>query len=72
MNADVTASFWEPVDDSGAYLIVTLKSGKAVQEWGWPQVQAGVRGILGGSEKVFIDNNFLGKGDLLLKTKKDK
>ena len=69
-DADVSESFWEPNDESGAYVIVKLTSGKAFKGRGWPWVQAGVRGILGGSEKV-AKANFLGNGDLLLKTKND-
>ena len=41
-DADVSESFWEPNDESGAYVIVKLTSGRAIIGRGWPWVQAGV------------------------------
>lgn len=62
-------SFWAVGDeDTGEYLRVQLLSGKAIKDRGWPWVQACIRGILGGQEKV-DKANFLSDGNLLLKTK---
>ena len=55
-------------DNSGSYIRVALKSGKPLRSKGWPWIQAGVRGILGGSEKV-EKASFLADGCLLVKTK---
>ena len=55
----------------GSYIRVALKSGKPIKSKGWPWVQACVRGILGGQEKV-EKASLLGDGCLLLKTKTQK
>ena len=61
--------FEEPVQgNGGVYLKVRLSSGKSLKSKGWPWVQLGVRGVIGGSEKV-EKASFLSDGSLLLKTK---
>lgn len=62
-------SFWnDGTEATGEYLRVKLLSEKPIKDRGWPWVQACIRGILGGQEKV-EKANFLSDGDLLLKTK---
>ena len=54
--------------NGGVYLKIRLSSGKSLKSKGWPWVQLGVRGVLGGSEKV-EKASFLSDGSLLVKTK---
>ena len=70
---DISESFWGDDSDSesGSYLRVVLKSGQPLKGRGWPWVQACVRGILGGQDKV-AKANFQHDGSLLLKTKTAK
>ena len=61
--------FWSAgTEATGEYLRVKLVSDKAIKDRGWPWVQACIRGILGGAEKV-DKANFLSDGNLLIKTK---
>ena len=64
--------FWNVGSDDtlGEYIKVKLVSGKPIKEKGWHWVQACIRGILGGQEKV-AKANFLGDGTLLIKTQNE-
>ena len=53
---------------SGSYLKIALKSGSSIKSKGWPWVQLGIRGVLGGHEKV-DKASLLADGSLLVKTK---
>ena len=63
--------FAQQSTDLGSFLRVALKSGKPFRSKGWPWVQVGVRGILGGVEKV-EKAVLLADGCLLVKTKNQK
>ena len=55
-------------DETGAYLKVALRSGKPLKSRGWPWIQACIRGILVGPEKV-EKASLLADGSLLVRTK---
>ena len=64
---DVTREFFGPHPETGSYLKITLASGKPLKSRGWPWIQTGLRGILGGDK---VDKaSFLRDGSLLVKTK---
>ena len=58
-------------EKSGIFLKVTLKSGNRIKSKGWPWVQASIRGILGGQDRV-EKASFLSDDSLLLKSKNEK
>ena len=61
--------FTPPEDDAtGSYLRVALRSGRPLKGKGWPWIQACIRGILGGTEKV-DKASLLSDGSLLVRTK---
>lgn len=68
LRSDEVEQFFDgPLNETGSYLKVYLRSGKSIRSKGWPWIQAGLRKVLGQDrvEKAKI----LRDGSLLLKTK---